>query len=157
MTSTSSLSGGGVRLSFEGIAGVNYALDRSFNLMPANWTPQATNPADAGGVVFTNTRGCVKTHFSTIHLLISCSFRQNSPYRKCDRYRISCQHFSHSLTPDPTTNNFSRMLRAVADPFGCQLPCGSRTISRRKRRGRAENVEFPLSQTRHPGRILPDL
>src|SRR5208283_3466777 len=40
-------------------------------------------------------RGCVKTYFSTIPSI--CSFHQNSPCRKCDRYRISGRHFSHSL------------------------------------------------------------
>ena len=49
------LSDGSVRLSFVGIAGANYALDRSFSLMPANWVPQMTNSAGSGGVlVFTN-------------------------------------------------------------------------------------------------------
>ena len=38
------------------MAGTNYELDRSFSLSPANWVPQATNPAGAGGaLVFTNT------------------------------------------------------------------------------------------------------
>jgi alpha-tubulin suppressor-like RCC1 family protein len=50
------LSDGDVSLSFLGLAGANYALDCSFSLSPANWVPQVTNPADAGGVlVFTNT------------------------------------------------------------------------------------------------------
>jgi alpha-tubulin suppressor-like RCC1 family protein len=50
------LSGGDVSLSFVGIAGANYALDNTFSLSPANWVPQATNPAGVGGVlVFTNT------------------------------------------------------------------------------------------------------
>ena len=50
------LSGGKMRLSFVGNAGANYALDRSFSLAPANWIPQLTNPAGAGGaLVFTNT------------------------------------------------------------------------------------------------------
>jgi alpha-tubulin suppressor-like RCC1 family protein len=50
------LSGDNVSLSFFGIAGVNYALDRSFSLAPPNWAPQMTNLAGAGGVlVFTNT------------------------------------------------------------------------------------------------------
>ena len=50
------LSGGNMRLSFVGMAGTNYALDRSFSLAPPNWVPQVTNPAGAGGVlVFTNT------------------------------------------------------------------------------------------------------
>jgi len=44
-----------MRLSFVGIAGTNYALDRSFNLAPANWIPQLTNPANSfGALVFTN-------------------------------------------------------------------------------------------------------
>jgi alpha-tubulin suppressor-like RCC1 family protein len=47
---------GDMQLSFMGIAGANYALDRSFSLAPPNWVPQLTNPTDAGGVlVFTNT------------------------------------------------------------------------------------------------------
>jgi hypothetical protein len=50
------LSAGNMRLSFVGIAGEKYALDRSFSLSPADWVPQATNAADAGGaLVFTNT------------------------------------------------------------------------------------------------------
>jgi hypothetical protein len=50
------LSGGDVCLCFGGMAGTNYALDCTFNLSPANWVPQVTNPAGAGGVlVFTNT------------------------------------------------------------------------------------------------------
>jgi hypothetical protein len=50
------LTGGNVRLSMLGLAGTNYALDRTFNLLPpAGWVPQVTNPADANGVlVFTN-------------------------------------------------------------------------------------------------------
>jgi hypothetical protein len=50
------LSGGGVCSYFGGMAGTNYALDRTFSLVPANWVPQGTNPAGAWGVVvFTNT------------------------------------------------------------------------------------------------------
>jgi hypothetical protein len=38
-----------------GIAGTNYALDRSFKLAPPNWMPQATNSAGTDGVlIFTN-------------------------------------------------------------------------------------------------------
>jgi hypothetical protein len=49
------LSGGTMQLSFVGIAGANYALDRSFSLSPANWVPVITNPADVNGnLVFTN-------------------------------------------------------------------------------------------------------
>jgi alpha-tubulin suppressor-like RCC1 family protein len=50
------LSGGDVRLSYVGLAGTNYALERSFTVEPANWVPCATNPAGAGGeLVLTNT------------------------------------------------------------------------------------------------------
>jgi hypothetical protein len=50
------LSDGHVRLAFVGIAGANYALDRSFNLSSPNWVSQVTNPAGAvGTLVFTNT------------------------------------------------------------------------------------------------------
>jgi alpha-tubulin suppressor-like RCC1 family protein len=50
------LSAGDMRLSFEGIPGWNYALDRSFSLLPTDWVPQATNSAGADGVLmFTNT------------------------------------------------------------------------------------------------------
>ncbi|MDB6022880.1 MAG: repeat domain protein, partial [Pedosphaera sp.] len=49
------LSGGSVRLSFMGIAGANYALDRSSSLASSPWVAQVTNSAGAGGVlVFTN-------------------------------------------------------------------------------------------------------
>lgn len=50
------LGAGEMRLSFVGIPGWNYALDRSFSLSPAEWVPQATNLAGAGGtLIFTNT------------------------------------------------------------------------------------------------------
>jgi alpha-tubulin suppressor-like RCC1 family protein len=49
------LSGGSVGLSLVGIAGAQYALDRTHNLSPASWVPQATNSAGSGGLlVFTN-------------------------------------------------------------------------------------------------------
>jgi alpha-tubulin suppressor-like RCC1 family protein len=58
------MSGGNVQLSFVGIAGTNYALDRTFNLSPANWVPQMTNPAGAGGVlVLTNTPNPATNNF----------------------------------------------------------------------------------------------
>jgi hypothetical protein len=58
------LSGGDVSLSFVGIAGTNYALDRTFNLAPPNWVPQLTNPAAASGVlVFTNTPDATTNNF----------------------------------------------------------------------------------------------
>ena len=45
-----------MRLSFVGLAGTNYALDRTFSLSPpVNWVPQVTNPAGVNGVLlFTN-------------------------------------------------------------------------------------------------------
>ena len=50
------LSGGNVGLSFVGMAGTNYALDRCFSLTQANWVPQVTNSACLGGaLMFTNT------------------------------------------------------------------------------------------------------
>jgi alpha-tubulin suppressor-like RCC1 family protein len=50
------LSGGNVGLSYVGMAGTNYELDRTFSLSAANWVPQATNPAGTGGIlIFTNT------------------------------------------------------------------------------------------------------
>jgi hypothetical protein len=53
--SGSLLIGDKLRLSFVGLQGTNYALDRSFSLSPANWIPQITNPADANGnLIFTN-------------------------------------------------------------------------------------------------------
>ncbi len=58
------LSSGGVRLSFVGIAGKSYALDRSFTLMPPNWLPLATNPAGLGGaLLFTNTPNPATNNF----------------------------------------------------------------------------------------------
>jgi len=50
------LRGINMQLSFVGIAGTHYALDRSFGLSPPNWIPQSTNPANSfGALVFTNT------------------------------------------------------------------------------------------------------
>jgi hypothetical protein len=50
------LSSTNMQLSFVGIAAAKYALDRSSSLSPANWAPQATNPASpVGALVFTNT------------------------------------------------------------------------------------------------------
>jgi len=49
------LSTGGMQLSFVGVAGVNYALDISAILSPANWVPQMTNSANSfGALSFTN-------------------------------------------------------------------------------------------------------
>ncbi len=51
------LTGGAVRLTYVGLPGTNYALDRTFNLKPSVlWTPQETNPAPVGGMlILTNT------------------------------------------------------------------------------------------------------
>ena len=51
------LDGGAVRLSFLGIGGADYVLERTFNLSPPPvWVPLATNRAAAdGSLVFTNT------------------------------------------------------------------------------------------------------
>ena len=58
------LSGGSMRLSFVGIAGTSYALDRSFSLSSPNWLPQATNPANSfGALVFTNTPSLTTNNF----------------------------------------------------------------------------------------------
>ena len=49
------LGGTNLQLSFVGVANANYALDWSSSLSPANWIPQATNPASSfGPLVFTN-------------------------------------------------------------------------------------------------------
>jgi alpha-tubulin suppressor-like RCC1 family protein len=49
------LSDGNVRISYVGIAGTNYALDRSYTLTSPDWLPQVTNTAGVGGVlIFTN-------------------------------------------------------------------------------------------------------
>jgi hypothetical protein len=58
------LTGGNQRLSFVGNAGANYALDRSFSVVPANWVPQATNPAGSDGVLlFTNMLNALTNNF----------------------------------------------------------------------------------------------
>ena len=58
------VSGGKVRLSFVGLDGTNYALDRTFNLAPVNWVPQTTNRADSVGVlVLTNTPNAATNNF----------------------------------------------------------------------------------------------
>jgi hypothetical protein len=58
------LSGGDMRFAYVGIAGTNYALDRTFNLSPPNWVPQMTNPADPSGVlIVTNTPNKATNNF----------------------------------------------------------------------------------------------
>ena len=62
--SSPTLNSGHVQLSFVGIPGWNYALDRSFSLAPPNWLPQATNPANSlGALVFTNTPSPASNNF----------------------------------------------------------------------------------------------
>ena len=64
------MSDGGLRLSYVGMAGANFALDRSFSLIPANWVPQVTNHADALGVlVLTNTPDPNSNNFWRIRLV----------------------------------------------------------------------------------------
>jgi alpha-tubulin suppressor-like RCC1 family protein len=58
------LSGPKMRLSFVGLDGTNYALDRTFNLVSANWVPQITNRADSVGIlVLTNTPNPATNNF----------------------------------------------------------------------------------------------
>ena len=59
------LGGDEVRLTYLGLAGTNYALDRTFNLMPTvDWVPQATNPAAADGyLILTNTPDSTTNNF----------------------------------------------------------------------------------------------
>ena len=53
-----------VALAYVGWAGTNYALERTFNLSPANWVSLATNAAPANGkLVFTNTPAPGTNHF----------------------------------------------------------------------------------------------
>jgi hypothetical protein len=50
------LGAGAVRLSYVGNQGVQYALERTFNLSPANWVSLVMNPAGPGGLLVpTNT------------------------------------------------------------------------------------------------------
>jgi hypothetical protein len=65
------LSGDNVSLSYAGNGGMNYELDQSFSLSPANWVPQLTNPAGAGGVlVFTNTPNTATNNFWRIRSVL---------------------------------------------------------------------------------------
>jgi alpha-tubulin suppressor-like RCC1 family protein len=58
------LGGTNMQLSFLGDAVTKYALDRSFNLSPADWIPQATNFSDSGGaLMFTNTPDATTNNF----------------------------------------------------------------------------------------------
>jgi len=53
-----------MQLSFVGIAGMNYALDRSSSLSTPNWIPQSTNPAGSfGALVFTNPPDAATNNF----------------------------------------------------------------------------------------------
>jgi alpha-tubulin suppressor-like RCC1 family protein len=58
------VSTGDMQFSFVGVAGANYALDRSFSLSPAIWMPQTTNPANSyGELLFTNTLDSTTNNF----------------------------------------------------------------------------------------------
>lgn len=64
------LSDGKMQLAFAGNAGAAYALDRTFNLAPANWVPQATNYATANiPILFTNTPNRATNNFWRIRLV----------------------------------------------------------------------------------------
>ncbi len=64
------LAGGDVRLAFVGIAGTNYALDRSFSLSQPDWVPQSTNPANFYGMlVFTNAPNPPSNNFWRVRAL----------------------------------------------------------------------------------------
>ena len=55
---------GELRLTFAGIAGWHYALEHAYNLAPADWVTQSTNPADGGGLLlFTNSPDFTTNHF----------------------------------------------------------------------------------------------
>jgi hypothetical protein len=61
---------GNMRLSFLGDNGQSYALERCFSLAPANWVPQMTNAANAGGLlVFTNNPVSGTNNFWRIRLV----------------------------------------------------------------------------------------
>ncbi len=58
------LSASDVRLSYEGIAGMNYSLDRTSSLSPANWVPLVTNTAGTDGLlVLTNNPNKLTNNF----------------------------------------------------------------------------------------------
>jgi hypothetical protein len=59
------LGGSTVRLSYLGLVGTNYALDRAFNLTsPASWKPLVTNSAPLGGyLILTNTVDLTTNNF----------------------------------------------------------------------------------------------
>jgi alpha-tubulin suppressor-like RCC1 family protein len=62
--SPTSFSSGQEYFSFVGLAGTNYALDRSFSLTPVNWIAQKTNTANGSGVVlFTNAPNTASNNF----------------------------------------------------------------------------------------------
>ena len=58
------LTGNKARLAFVGIDRTDYALDRTYKLVPPTWLPQTTNTADSVGVlVFTNTPNSAMNNF----------------------------------------------------------------------------------------------
>lgn len=63
------MANGDILLSFVGMDGENYALERTFSLAPPNWIPLATNPAVGGVAVFTNTPVSTTNNFWRIRSL----------------------------------------------------------------------------------------
>jgi alpha-tubulin suppressor-like RCC1 family protein len=64
------ITNGIAQLSFIGLAGTNYVLDRAYSLTPPIWTPQATNIAGTGGsVIFTNRPNAATNNFWRIRAL----------------------------------------------------------------------------------------
>jgi hypothetical protein len=61
------LTGGSVQLTYNGIIGMNYALDRCFNLSPLSWVALETNPVNANGtLVLTNSPNPATNNFYRI-------------------------------------------------------------------------------------------
>ena len=64
------LGGTNMHFSFVGVAGANYALDRSAGLSPPIWIPQVTNAASSfGSMTFTNTPDATTNNFWRIRLI----------------------------------------------------------------------------------------
>lgn len=65
------LSGGNVRLSFQGSNGIDYALDRCYNLRPPIcWMPQETNTAALNGLlIFTNQADPATNNFWRVRVI----------------------------------------------------------------------------------------
>jgi hypothetical protein len=65
------LGGGKVKLIFTGLPGVNYALDRTFNLLPViQWTALSTNVMDSSGsLILTNTAVASTNNFWRVRVV----------------------------------------------------------------------------------------